>query len=117
MQAKFDGDLLAAEVKALKQGVEIAKIVGCVLLIIEFNCQEAVVLVIRRKCSKPKIFWTISDVQEGLRRLKNTILQHISRLCDTAHSLAKMTLNIAEPAMWIDNCPSHLLYLFSKLNH
>ena len=56
MQAKFDGDLLAAEVKAIKQGIEIAKIVGCVLLIIEFNFQEAVDLVIRRKCSKPKIF-------------------------------------------------------------
>lgn len=89
-QIKFHGNVLAAETEAILLGIEIAETAGCKPLILESDCQEAVDLITGRKCSKAEISWTISDIQEGLQRLNNANVQHVSRLCnDAAHSLAK----------------------------
>lgn len=116
-QSGFYGDVPAAEAEAIKLGLETAETANCMPLIIKFDCQEVVDLIAGRKCSKIEIVWTISRIQERPRRLNHTTLRHISRLCNgIAHSLAKMVLNIVKLVMWLDNCPSHLLYLFSRLN-
>lgn len=45
-------------------------------------------------------------------------MQHTSRLYNsTAHSVAKKALSTIEPIMWMNDCPFHLLYLFSYLNY
>lgn len=110
--------MLAAEAKAIQLGLDMAESAGCMPLIIESDCQEAVDLVMGKKDSRTKrrlnnIGWIISDIQQGQRRLNNITVQHISRLCDdAAHSIAKMALNNSETVMWTNPCPPHLLHLF-----
>ena len=82
-------------------------------MIIESDCKEAVDLVLGRIYSRAEVDWIIADIRESLKRMKDTKIQHISRLCnDTAHSIAKLALNNVEPNVWIENCPTHLLFLF-----
>lgn len=113
-QDKLYGDALAAEAKANQLGIDMAESAGCMPLIIESDCQEAVDLVMGKKDGRTEIGWIISDIHEGQRRLNITV-QHISRLCnDAAHSIAKMALNNSETVMWTNPCPPHLLHLFQS---
>lgn len=110
-QESFFGDVLAAEVKVIQWGFEVVEAAGGRPLIIESDCKEAVDLVLGRKCSRAEVDWIIADIQESLKRMKGTKIQHISRLCnDIAHSIAKLALNNVEPNVWIENCLTHLLF-------
>lgn len=51
-QESFNGDVTAAEARAIRLGMEIAENAGCMPLIIESDCEVAVNLVIGKKCSK-----------------------------------------------------------------
>lgn len=97
--------------------LEIAEKAACVPLIVETGCQEIVELITGRKYGKTKICWTIVDIKEILKKLNQAIIQHTPRLCNgTANSLAKLTLNILELVMWVENYPTHLMYYFNSLN-
>lgn len=79
-QESFFEDVLAAEAKAIQWGFEVAEAAGGRPLIIEFDCKEAVDLVLGRKCSRAEVDWIIADIQESLKMMKGTKIQHISRL-------------------------------------
>lgn len=107
------GDVLDAEATAIQLGIAAAEAARCRTMIIESDSQEVVDLATGRKCSKTKIFWAISDIKEGLKRLNNATLQHISRLDnDMTHSIAKMALSNVESEIWTNVCPPHLMYVF-----
>lgn len=71
-QESFFGYVLAAEAKAIKWGFEVLEAARGRPLIIEFDCKEAVDLVLGRKCSRVEVDWIIADIQERLKRMKGT---------------------------------------------
>lgn len=48
----YYGDVTALETKAIKMAIETAVSAGCMPLIFESDCQEAISLVTRRTCSR-----------------------------------------------------------------
>lgn len=112
-QENFNG-VSAVEARAIQLGMEVAENAGCMPLIIESDCQQAVNLVLGRECSKCEISCIISNIQEGLKRHNMVIIYHFSRLCND--TIAKMALGNVESIMWTNNCPAHQLFLFSIEN-
>lgn len=112
-KSAFNGHVVLAQAEAAKLSLETAEKAACVPLIVENDCQEIVELATGRKCCQTEICWTIADIKEMLTRLSQATIQQTSRLCNgTAHSVAKMALNIVEHVMWAGNYPTDLTFFF-----
>lgn len=112
-KSAFNGHVVLAQAEAAKLSLETAEKAACVPLIVENDCQEIVELATGRKCCQTEICWTIADIKEMLTRLSQATIQQTSRLCNgSAHSVAKMALNIVEHVMWAGNYPTDLIYIY-----
>ena len=113
-KSRYYGSIASAEAEVAHWGLEIAENAARIPLIIESNCQKLVNLITKKKSSKVEIFWTISEVHERLKRLNQFICQHTPRSCSSiAHTLAGLALKVVESVIWLETCPTHLMYLFS----
>lgn len=112
----FYGDVAQAEAAAVNFGIQIAMDAGLPPLIVETDCQEVVDFVLHKKSSRTEIFWTIAEIQNKMKKLKDKAkIQHTPRDCNAiAHALAKMALVREDTCVWKGSFPSQIMSVFSN---
>ena len=110
----FQEDVTAAEVEAIKWGMEMAKEARLMDVIVETDCMEVVNLANNETSCRTEILWTISEIQECKAGFQSIQIQHVPRCCNKfAHSLAKRALKSSESVMWLETPQADVLTCFS----
>lgn len=77
------------------------------------DCNEVVDLLNNSKSSRTGISWVISDIQEKQRDFKEVKFRHIPRTCNTcAHSLEKLAVGANTSAIWLDQIPAEIYWMW-----